>query len=415
MVFYLFLYVIIFCFYVSWYLISGLFKLIWNLIFNKGNGSKITCTNGEEYETMCYQKLRQYGFTHIETTPRSGDHGIDILAHRAGKKYAIQCKYYSSPVGNHAVQEAYSGCSYYDCDIPVVLTNNTFTKSAIDEAKKNGIQLWAENKIPFSDSSIFKGLFKQEKAEYQYQENYDRSDDANYITYCQTSDTNGAEIRYITGDIDIYFVDVGKFIIEKRNASVGILQRTFKIGYNRVEKILDQLAESGVVSKYECNNQRKILLTLEEFNYLIENNLIKSANDRNQKTDDYTVTYNDHFDNMDGHTFEHYCAGILRKNGFYDVEVTKGSSDQGIDIIAFKDGIKYGIQCKCYSSDIGNKAVQEAFSGKTFYGCHVAAVLTNRYFTKSAKELSENNKVLLWDRDKLEEYIRNADNNQKQY
>ena len=77
--------------------------------------------------------------------------------------------------------------------------------------------------------------------------------------------------------------------------------------------------------------------------------------------------------------------------------------------MAEKDGVKYGIQCKCYSSDIGNKAVQEAFAGKTYYGCHVAVVLANRHFTRSAKELSESNKVLLWDREKLEELIKNAE------
>ena len=111
------------------------------------------------------------------------------------------------------------------------------------------------------------------------------------------------------------------------------------------------------------------------------------------------------FDCMEGHDFEYFCADILRQNGYVNVDVTRGSGDQGIDILAEKDGIKYGIQCKCYSSDIGNKAVQEAFSGKTFYGCHVAVVLTNRHFTKSAKELADSNHVLLWDREKLESFI----------
>ena len=114
------------------------------------------------------------------------------------------------------------------------------------------------------------------------------------------------------------------------------------------------------------------------------------------------------FDDMEGHQFEYFCADVLRKNGFEKVEVTQGSGDQGIDIIAFKDGIKYGIQCKCYSADIGNKAVQEAFSGKTFYNCHVGVVLTNRYFTASAKELAEKNGILLWDRNKLNEMIGNT-------
>lgn len=103
-------------------------------------------------------------------------------------------------------------------------------------------------------------------------------------------------------------------------------------------------------------------------------------------------------DTMEGHQFEVFCADILSKNGFMDVEVTRGSGDQGIDIIAYKDGVKFGIQCKCYSSDVGNKAIQEAFSGKTYYKCHVGVVLTNRYFTRSAIELSKNNGILLWDR-----------------
>lgn len=104
---------------------------------------------------------------------------------------------------------------------------------------------------------------------------------------------------------------------------------------------------------------------------------------------------------MDGHEFESFCANLLRDNGFSDIEVTKGSGDQGIDVLATKDFVKYGFQRKCYSSDIGNKTVQEAFAGKTYYGCHVAVVLTNRYFTPAAKELAEQTGVVLWDRDTL--------------
>lgn len=117
------------------------------------------------------------------------------------------------------------------------------------------------------------------------------------------------------------------------------------------------------------------------------------------------VSFDKPYDKMDGHEFEYFCGDILGKSGFTEIEVTKGSGDQGIDIIAFKDGVKYGIQCKCYSSNIGNKAVQEAFAGKTFYNCHVAAVLTNQYFTKSAQELAAKNGVLLWDRDRLNQFI----------
>lgn len=106
-------------------------------------------------------------------------------------------------------------------------------------------------------------------------------------------------------------------------------------------------------------------------------------------------------DNMEGHDFEYFCAELLKKNGFLNVAVTNGSSDQGVDIIAEKEGIRYGIQCKCYCSDIGNRAVQEVYGGRTFYKCHVGVVLTNRYFTNSAKKLAQSNGIILWDRDKL--------------
>lgn len=106
-------------------------------------------------------------------------------------------------------------------------------------------------------------------------------------------------------------------------------------------------------------------------------------------------------DNMEGHEFERFCAQLLRENGYERVTVTKESGDQGIDIIAYKDGVKFGIQCKCYATDIGNKAVQEAYSGKAYYNCHVGVVLTNRYFTRSAVELAQKNGILLWDRSRL--------------
>ena len=113
-------------------------------------------------------------------------------------------------------------------------------------------------------------------------------------------------------------------------------------------------------------------------------------------------------DKMDGHQFEYFCADILKKNGFSNVEVTKGSGDQGIDILAEKDDIKYAIQCKCYSSDLGNKPVQEAFAGKSIYNCQIAAVLTNRFFTQGGIEAARATGVLLWDRNKLQYFIDNA-------
>lgn len=111
-------------------------------------------------------------------------------------------------------------------------------------------------------------------------------------------------------------------------------------------------------------------------------------------------------DAMEGHDFEYYCAGLLKANGFTDVTVTQGSGDYGIDVLASKDGVSYAIQCKCYSSPVGNKAVQEAYSGKSYYNKMVAVVMTNNSFTSAAKETAEKNSVLLWDRDKLTDLLK---------
>lgn len=114
-------------------------------------------------------------------------------------------------------------------------------------------------------------------------------------------------------------------------------------------------------------------------------------------------------DAMEGHEFEHFIATLLRSLGYEKVEVTPGSGDQGVDVLAEKDGVRYAIQCKCYSTDLGNTPVQEVNTGKMVYQCHVGVVVTNRYFTQSAREAAKATGVLLWDRSKLEKLISQAD------
>lgn len=75
----------------------------------------------------------------IRATGGSGDQGVDLLAERDGVSYAIQCKYYSSPVGNSAVQQAHAGCGYYGVAAAAVVTNSTFTRSAMQLASSLGV------------------------------------------------------------------------------------------------------------------------------------------------------------------------------------------------------------------------------------------------------------------------------------
>ncbi len=114
-------------------------------------------------------------------------------------------------------------------------------------------------------------------------------------------------------------------------------------------------------------------------------------------------------DMMEGHEFEYFCAELLKKNGFMEVEVTKGSRDYGVDILAQKDGVSYAIQCKCYTTPIGIKAIQEAYAGRDYYDCMVGVVMTNQYFTTPAVEVAKKLKILLWDRGYLDSMVEEED------
>lgn len=71
-------------------------------------------------------------------------------------------------------------------------------------------------------------------------------------------------------DKDEYFAEAGRFIIDKDKASIGMLQRVFKIGFNRAARIMDQLSEYGVVGEEEGTKPRKILMSMEQFEQLLE-------------------------------------------------------------------------------------------------------------------------------------------------
>ncbi len=107
-------------------------------------------------------------------------------------------------------------------------------------------------------------------------------------------------------------------------------------------------------------------------------------------------------DEMEGHEFEFYCADLLRDRGFSEVEVTSGSRDFGVDILAEKDGVTYAIQCKCYTTPVGVSAVQEVYAGRDYYDRMVGVVLTNQYFTEPAVDMAKKLQILLWDRGYLE-------------
>ena len=81
---------------------------------------------------------------------------------------------------------------------------------------------------------------------------------------------NGMSAAAADSSRDEYFAQAGKFIIEKEKASIGMLQRVFKIGFNRAARIMDQLADAGVVGEEEGTKPRKVLMTMEEFEQMMQ-------------------------------------------------------------------------------------------------------------------------------------------------
>lgn len=107
---------------------------------------------------------------------------------------------------------------------------------------------------------------------------------------------------------------------------------------------------------------------------------------------------------MNGCDFENFVALLFTKMG-YETIVTKGSGDQGIDVIAEKNNVKIGVQAKCYSGSVSNSAIQEVVAGAQHYGCDKSIVITNNVFSKSAIDLAQSNNVILWDRTILKDKI----------
>lgn len=103
---------------------------------------------------------------------------------------------------------------------------------------------------------------KENSGKVSYDEEIQNHVNSNITNMAGTA--GGAEER------DVYFADAGKFIIEKDKASIGMLQRVFKIGFNRAARIMDQLADAGVVGEEEGTKPRKVLMSMEEFEQYID-------------------------------------------------------------------------------------------------------------------------------------------------
>ena len=102
--------------------------------------SFLEITTGEEFEVFL-KDLYEFKNYKVTLTPITNDQGADLILEKDGEKCAVQAKFYDTPVGNKAIQEVVAAINFYKCDKGIVVTNNSFTKSAIELAKANNVEL----------------------------------------------------------------------------------------------------------------------------------------------------------------------------------------------------------------------------------------------------------------------------------
>lgn len=113
-------------------------------------------------------------------------------------------------------------------------------------------------------------------------------------------------------------------------------------------------------------------------------------------------------DEMSGIQFERYIAKMLKRHNFADIQITE-YYDYGVDIIAKKNGVTWGIQTKRYSNQVKADAVRQVYSALKHYKCDRGMVITNNTFTNPAKKLAEENHIILIDRYMLAKKVAGGD------
>lgn len=110
--------------------------------------------SGMDYENYCARILQEAGWE-VETTVASGDQGVDLIAMIEDIRVCIQCKRYSKPVGNKAVQEIVAGMTHWNGTHAVVVSNAGFTKAAQKLAESTGVFLVSDMELENLENQIY--------------------------------------------------------------------------------------------------------------------------------------------------------------------------------------------------------------------------------------------------------------------
>jgi len=208
--------------------------------YNKivGTMAEADALDGPGFEEWCAILLIKCGFSNIKHTGESGDQGVDIIATKSDIRYAIQCKRYSSNLGNTPVQEIFTGKVLYDCQVGVVMTNSHFTPGSIEAAKKTGVLLWDRDKLE-SMLQITSTL------------------QSPYTINPSASESPNMPDPMLDGAV--------KCVIDAGQASTSVIQRQLRIGYARAGLLLDKMEQLGVVGPHIDSQPRQVLMTYSQW------------------------------------------------------------------------------------------------------------------------------------------------------
>ena len=122
---------------------------------------------------------------------------------------------------------------------------------------------------------------------------------------------------------------------------------------------------------------------------------------------EYDNTLNPLLDNMDGFDFEIYCKDILKQKYGYEAENPgKGGSDHGVDLLFDHDTLgRYGIQCKRWTGNVGNKVIQEIYTGGRFNKCNSLCIITTSKLTRQAQIEAQELDIAVIDKDNFKEFV----------
>ena len=223
-----------------------------------------------------------------------------------------------------------------------------------------------------------------------------------YVNHLPTLEIKKSQLIYVDdyGDEieDDWEREKIKFINKKMN---GILQLL-------VSKAKNEFDSTISLEGYKPSYRKDIYKYIEddiqnEISYMIEISLIDYEFDKvSEFEQESEIIYN----LEDPILFEKSVAENFDYFGWITKE-TKTTGDQGADVVADKNGVRIIVQCKLYSSPVGNKAVQEVFSANQFYKGDIALVVSNASYTKSAKQLADSTDVLLIHYSQVSEFINN--------